>query len=747
MGDIVIKDPETTSYQYETWACRVSTQTGTTIGGHVASAPPVLKSEISRTLRPYLVSRSAGGHKLDYADFVFVTDVPLVGRMEQPASFTKMVDVLMPDHGERFVFEIDGEEIVGYEGSNTRVFLGDFLEEVEDVSNSESLAGRGVLSHYLFGDTFRGMTFMFNGAADQIVTQTGSDMIFNPMIDGVVRGNRSSSFFTFSHHWCDPELSESTYAQDYHNQTATEWSLVDALKKICESCNAAQTFILNPVIDETDPIWVDPPPVKDLQMQGGRLLPYYLDELLHPLGYNWWVDPNRQASENTDVRLEYPKPIIRIMRKGYGNVKQLYFQPPGEKLRFNQQLFSNGSNVNEYRIARNIGNAFTAVRVIGDRIRVEVTVPLYPGWKASADSLDPDSLAMDAGSNYAANKHVHRLWVANEGASWTGMRADPDPYPIGAPPDFSDIFALMKGEGLVETKTLARKRPMEPPLTYIGTETERVRRDLFLQYSDDSGATWKEVTGKIGGWSVLGDQIGIIFNGNRPPATLVTAFRNGTLRMRITGTIASDHHLYNVNSDGMTNLPAVQGRLNRMTMEQQDRYRHWFVLGKDHPRAALNDHPYKSALSGDVAGADTHDDRQAIETFATRIIKTMVHANYDGSFSIPGWTMDYEIGDLLSHIVGRQVGLNESADADNPQYMQITGIEWGHSDDGGPVTRLIVDRGTKEYVDNVPRGRNAPVSVDDTGPDRKWEILDSLPSMNSSVQTGHKRNIWPRTFF
>ena len=89
----------------------------------------------------------------------------------------------------------------------------------------------------------------------------------------------------------------------------------------------------------------------------------------------------------------------------------------------------------------------------------------------------------------------------------------------------------------------------------------------------------------------------------------------------------------------------------------------------------------------------------------------MVHANYDGSFSMPGWTTDYEIGDLLSHISGREVGLNESASADAPQYMQVTGIEWGHSDDGGPVTRLIVDRGTKEYVDNAPRGRNAPAVI------------------------------------
>ncbi|MFK5282378.1 hypothetical protein ACI3PL_22740, partial [Lacticaseibacillus paracasei] len=89
-------------------------------------------------------------------------------------------------------------------------------------------------------------------------------------------------------------------------------------------------------------------------------------------------------------------------------------------------------------------------------------------------------------------------------------------------------------------------------LTYKGTTTERVRRDLLLEYAivdpeavDPEGeAEWLEVSTEVGGWSVLGDQIGIIFTDDGPPDVLVSEFGSGNLRLRITGTISSDHYLY-----------------------------------------------------------------------------------------------------------------------------------------------------------------------------------------------------------
>ncbi|MCA9013603.1 MAG: hypothetical protein KDB01_27820, partial [Planctomycetaceae bacterium] len=97
-------------------------------------------------------------------------------------------------------------------------------------------------------------------------------------------------------------------------------------------------------------------------------------------------------------------------------------------------------------------------------------------------------------------------------------------------------------------------------------------------------------------------------------------------------------------------------------------------------------------------GADVHDDRAAIIQFSKDILRPMLNAEFDGNFILPGWAHpnEYKIGDLITKINGREISLNQSADF-TPQYMQITGIEYELSDETGPQTRLIVDRGVREH--------------------------------------------------
>ena len=54
---------------------------------------------------------------------------------------------------------------------------------------------------------------------------------------------------------------------------------------------------------------------------------------------------------------------------------------------------------------------------------------------------------------------------------------------------------------------------------------------------------------------------------------------------------------------------------------------------------------------------------------------------------------------LIEEIEGRSVMLSAAASGSGSAFMQITGIQWELNDADGPQTRLIVDRGVREYVD------------------------------------------------
>lgn len=709
MTDILEFADDEYAYKYPSWACRVSTATDGSPPGALASVQPHLKSDISTTLKPTKIVQTAGGQQLDYAEFAWMIDDPLIDRTAQPARFSQMVDILMPADAP---------------AASHRVFVGDYGFEGESVDTTEMLSGMASMQPYLFGVPFPGMRVKMPSG---FYTLLGTDAEFNVMIDGVVSRNMSEEYEDTSYHvWLDPEIGLTTNAQLWHNQNAATWTLIDVINTICHYCNKDEWYVRNPVLDEEAAIFADMPDIRDLRMATGRYLPAYLNEILHPLGYNWYVDYDTAIITATGTELEYAKPIIQIFRKGYAGLgdgtvrtpRKLYFQAPGSSLRVQPSELVPWSNINAYEINRKISDCVTGIRILGDRLRAEVTIPLYPGWKAIKDTLTLTDLAITDGAEYADNPQVHRLWVANEGADWYNMRSGADLYTIGDPPNFDDIFGICRGDdGTADpirfnSKCYARRRVIEPPLTYKGTATERVRRDLLLQYAvvdpeagDPEGeAEWIEVSSEIGGWSVLGDQIGIIFTDNEPPAVLVDAFSSGNLRLRITGTIASDHYLYNVPEtildDGYV-AGSAQGRLNMTTLEMHDRFCHWYVVGKtstDRPELETNE--FASVLKDDPAGAETHDHRAEIQAFAANIIKPMLHAEYDGSFVIPYWTLEYQIGDLLTEIEGRNIGLDQSADPEENAYMQVTGIQYTLSEESGPQTRLIVDRGVREFVDD-----------------------------------------------
>ena len=103
---------------------------------------------------------------------------------------------------------------------------------------------------------------------------------------------------------------------------------------------------------------------------------------------------------------------------------------------------------------------------------------------------------------------------------------------------------------------------------------------------------------------------------------------------------------------------------------------------------------YQSVLTG---SADTKDDSTPIQEFAEAIRDQNQYAEIDCEFRLPGWHLEYEIGDLITKIAGREISLDAApATAPVNRYVQIIERRFEMTPSGGPSTVLIVDRGVEE---------------------------------------------------
>jgi len=721
--DLFVNNPDDRAVVYPSWGVRLSSELGSFYNPYLYGEdpnaqqiymPPRLKSQLSSTLKPRKVSWSAGGSSLDYAQVDFISTEKLENRLSQPGAFVRICDILLPSR--RYLGDDDAdlvdpdtgrvsEESKAFRyGGNVRLLVGDYVSENESVSNTEYLTAQIAVVDTMFGRRLPGFQYWTYFAADPDVPGEQNayyidevqcaEIVFNPMVDGVVRGNKASNFASMDHVWIDWSIGDSQAAQVYVGQTVSEWTIPEALKRVCLVCNEPELYVRNPVINEEDILWEGALALKNVVLATGYHLPYYLDALLHPNGYNWCVDPQTQETDVIGDDHSYEKPIIRIFRKGWSPdpPKELNFQASSSVLDLSK------SNVNEYQIDRTITDAYNGVRVLGGPIKVELTLALYPGWQESEDNFTADELSKSTGSQYAGHRTAHRLWIANE---WAGFDDSDTTNRVTEVPKFGLYFGydMPDNAGIQQTvhgspSTIIRKRVLEPPLTYQGTGEDRIRRDVLLQFRDFQDGIWVEVSSEIGGWAVLGDQIGIFFDDDKPPEVLMELWRKRNLRMRVTGTISSDMNLFNKFTEFPANLNlSATGKLRSLTINKEEEFRLWYVLGRNAPDPSLNTLPAASVLAADPAGAETHDDRQALVDFGQATLRNVKHAEYSANFNLPGWHTEYKIGDLISKINGREIGLNQSADPDDPRYMQITGIEWEHSDEAGPSTRIIVDRG------------------------------------------------------
>ena len=607
--------------------------------GPVGGNPPGL-NDLFDDVYCLRVVQSASGSRLDFAELIYNLDDHLINR-EQPANFARMVDVRFPD------------------GDTTLIHRGDYVRESASVEQAgESLTAQSQLRGYHFGDPLTGYDVFSVATFDDFIH---SDIVFNPMIDdrtlfNMSDKNRNGNAIRgrlFVH----PECVSGTVGETWQGQTREEWSLSQAVRALCWLLNPTEDFLLNPATAIIDVLLVGPS-VRAVSIPLGTRLPQALDALMIPLGFNWYIDYS--TADGIDGR-----PQIKIFQIGVGTEKELKFQLPGAVLDLAD------SNVNQFATDNNIGDSFNVVTVFGEREESECTFPLFAGWSSTHDLISAADLDKD-GADYLTHETVWRLFIANEAGD-----IDPNTARLGQSPTVPDLTGVFQ-------LWVPHRRTLQEPLTYIaGTPSAATslqeRRPHVIEYSIDSGATW---LASAEGWTIklCPDQIGILFDMKGIPEELYDAGSAG--RLRITGSVFADSRLTHT---ATRNAWAVNGRdvENVIVRPEKFQYRFRNIAGT-----------YQSVLTGD---ADTKDDSTEIQEFAEAIRDQNQYAEVDCEFRLPGWHTEYEIGDLITKIAGREINLDAApATAPVNRYVQIIERRFEMTAGGGPSTVLIVDRGVDE---------------------------------------------------
>lgn len=608
------------------------------LGDSSGNPPPAVSPTVFSNVYCSRVVQSASGSRMDYAELTWALSSSLINRT-QPANFARMVSVRLPTAG-----------------SETFVHLGDYVRESLRIDQSgETLTAQSQWRPYHYGDPLTHYTCIKpdTGSGGPEYAKIFDDVVFNPIVDGVIKGNRSDQKNILDiYYWCHPECADTTAGQTSLGQVRSMWTLTDAVEAICFLLVGSPGFVRRPNSTDLATVLAGAPTLQNVTIPLGTRMHQALDMLLIPLGYNWYL--------NYEM---LPYPEITVFKIGSGAVRDLYLQAPGSSLNLKY------SNINQLAVDNAIGDAFNQVTILGDFERVEVTVPLYAGWDSSGDSFLPSNLRKD-GSDYADHQTAWRLFIANEAGD-----IDPTVSRFGQLPEIPALESLFD----LEINYFPHRRTMDEPLTLASGTGQPQRLPHLLEYSVDSGDNWRPAEES---WSfkLCPDQIGVYFDGMDIPQELHDA--GNSWRMRITGTIAGDSR---IQSTATKTTNAVNGRVFEQVFVMPEKFvRRWrHVTGY-----------YASKLETLDNTADEQDDQDAIDAYAVAMRNQNHFAEIDCEFRLPGWHTYYQIGDIITKIAGREISLNGAPVGSSVQrYVQIVERRFEMGPEG-PSTVLIVDRGT-----------------------------------------------------
>lgn len=526
------------------------------------------------------------------------------------------------------------------------VFRGEIVGRNDTIDSQESRIYKAALRPHHFGELPIGATY-WNKLEDEPF-YSWQNFFFNPIVDGKARGNRDNSnngvgdlspFETSRHFYLlDPEQGLSPAALSALDVEAADWTLTQVVAYFMWALNEDEWWVKNPAVagttaeevaNELEAVMIDIPEVKDLKYPISRPLPFYLSAVLDPHGYGWTID-----YEWTTVQEDHITPRIRIFTRGIGideeHEWELKLDPIGEVV--DQSEVERASfNCSLEPLPQNLA-------AFGSFLEEEVTLPLYKSWEPAGDAIIPQD----------TDSFIGRVWVANEGWDYAGLRPEIENPDLGA-----------AGSGSGTGGYIPRRRKAEDCLTTYkdAVTNKQVRKPPFLQYRLAETQEWLPVPEEWG-YRVLPDQVGVKFH--TPPPELT----NPAFEMRLTCTIQADVRLSTKST--CSELQYEQQPLHTITtsLDLSDRF-HW------RDRRTAGD--FKSALTG---AADEVDDNTKLINYIAKLIETMQILPTSGGAQLFGLRLNYGVGDLLYNVAGRNIDLKLTTTTETERYVQITGITW-----------------------------------------------------------------------
>lgn len=615
---------------------------------YVASLPDADVTGDPSELTPELVwrqiVRAMGGDRLDHAAFSY--DLAQTGErlrnLQTPLNWSRKVEVRL----------YTGAEVSPGVDEFVPLFWGDLhLQDGQIVVNQgEAVDVTASIFPYLFGDTCPGVRYYDPYGTDPAAryVDVWEEVEFNPLVDGVIEENMALATVdpgggagTYKV-WADPESYRTAGAeaiQDLNGEGGkTRWTLAEAVYSLCWFCNPDETWIKNPDRATTISTLGGAIPIDNVKLPPGKHLPFYLDNLLHPYGFDWVVDLS-QDPDNAGLSIRR----IKVVSRSDGTSKTLKMQDVGGTLELDPAELSY-SNCKSFRWRTDIGNVANEVRAVGARKEREIQFPLYRTWPTADDTVSAAGLAKDdPASDYnTANKvNVWRKWVACEAGDYTDF-VDADDV-MRATPAVTEAYIVTDGFWKVPRRRRAESR--------LVLDEDGKRRPPLLEWSDDAGTTWRKVT-----WPhyILSTQIGVLFDDNEPPAELVAA--GDDARLRLTCTVADDER---VESTAAWSADSPNAAIAAIAIDASDRF---FFRDID-----------TSVTIPTGADTEERDDAALITTFAEHVRDAEKSAEIRAEAVLWNADTEYALGDLITELEGRGIDLNLNDPTGlETRYLQVT---------------------------------------------------------------------------
>ena len=527
-----------------------------------------------------------------------------------------------------------------HNGFITRVqgSLGVSEELVYTSSNPDEMFGDPLAGRQVFDHPNQGFDF-----------DTRST-VFNPKFEGRTFGNRRQN----SNHFLDPELLP--FDELFADVTsAREWTLREAVFYIASELNGEE-FFKNPSLASLNILPEDPSLLRGHALQIGKYLPSALDDLLHPYGFDWFID-----------FLAAPLSTITVVPRQGLDIVDLELQAYGETLDTDNTVVKS-FNIN-YDIA---GETYNYIEIYGDFKEFEMTVELIPAWKNELDTKKASELDAKAIKADPSLERVWRDWVLNEAGDYRVVRVPAYVRNADGTTSTSQDSAVPFQFGDPNNFFEARRRRFRPTIS-LDEDYTPIGRFNGVHVEIWNGRAWV-VADEIDGIhrpQVLQKECGIrLFHGAPPPAFMAIGI--DTIRVRVTATIVSDRRVA-----GFAIAPFQH------TLRDRERFldmRSAFHFRQVDPASVFAvGEPQEAPRRADV------DDEIKMNDLAERLLESWNQATCQGRVVIEG--CDYDpgvrlLGNSLATFDGRNLGLKTSPQgaAADFTYPVISGITYNVQD-------------------------------------------------------------------